>query len=344
MPTRSGGSLRPASSRSSVSRITATPAHWYHGRPGRQPLVHRIRWQRRQDRADHPGRRHHRVPHPHGRHPRTASRPGRTAISGSPRPNAANQIGRITTAGVITEFPLPRSDSNPGGITAGPDGNLWFTELTANKIGRITPTGVITEFPLPGSDSYPDGITAGPDGNLWFTESAANKIGRITPAGVITEFPLPRSDSNPGSIAAGPDGNLWFTEPNANQIGRITTGTTSPCVASATALCLNGDRFQVTAHWQKSDGASGDGTGVKLTGDSGYFWFFTPDNIEAVVKVLNGCGSNDKYWVFAAGLTNVQVDVTVRDVQTDSVFTRRNPQGTAFAPIQDTGAFPTSCP
>jgi streptogramin lyase len=257
----------------------------------------------------------------------------------------ANKIGRITTAGVITEFPIPSASSGPGGIAAGPDGNLWFTELNANQIGRITTAGVITEFPIPTSGSGAVDIAAAPDGNLWFTESNANKIGRITTGGVITEFPIPSASSGPGGIAAGPDGNLWFTEHVTNQIGRITTtGTTGPCVASATALCLNGGRFQVTAHWQKSDGASGDGAGVKLTGDSGYFWFFTPDNIEAVVKVLNGCGINDKYWVFAAGLTNVQVDVTVRDVQTDSVFTRRNPQGAAFAPIQDTGAFPASCP
>jgi virginiamycin B lyase len=56
------------------------------------------------------------------------------------------------------------------GITAGPDGNLWFTEYGGNKIGRITTAGVITEFPIPTDDSEPWGITSGPDGNLWFTE------------------------------------------------------------------------------------------------------------------------------------------------------------------------------
>jgi hypothetical protein len=69
-------------------------------------------------------------------------------------------------------------------ITAGPDGNLWFTESRANKIGRITPSGTIDEFPVPTAKSLPFGITAGPDGNLWFTESKANKIGRITSASV----------------------------------------------------------------------------------------------------------------------------------------------------------------
>src|SRR5437870_2030675 len=67
----------------------------------------------------------------------------------------AAKIGRITPAGVITEFPLtPRSA--PRSITAGPDGNLWFTESAVNKVGRITPSGVIAEFVIPQSCSLWD--------------------------------------------------------------------------------------------------------------------------------------------------------------------------------------------
>jgi virginiamycin B lyase len=61
-----------------------------------------------------------------------------------------NKIGRITTAGVITnEFTVPTSNSRPNGIAAGPDGALWFTEGSGSKIGRITTAGVITEFAIP---------------------------------------------------------------------------------------------------------------------------------------------------------------------------------------------------
>ena len=74
------------------------------------------------------------------------------------------QIGRITTAGVVTEYPLPTVNSLPAGITAGPDGALWFTEGGSNRIGRITTGGVITEYPVPTPVSSPAGITAGPDG------------------------------------------------------------------------------------------------------------------------------------------------------------------------------------
>jgi streptogramin lyase len=132
--------------------------------------------------------------------------------------------------GSITEFPLPTANSGPGGMTAGPDGNLWFTESIA-QIGRITPTGQITEFPLPMLNSALNGITAGPDGNLWFTRGPG-KIGRITPKGQITEFPLPMLNSALDGITTGPDGNLWFTECinpqmigcSGSKIGRITSG------------------------------------------------------------------------------------------------------------------------
>src|SRR4051812_3374645 len=70
---------------------------------------------------------------------------------------------------VISDFPIPTANAAPLEITAGPDGNLWFTESGANKIGRMTPAGVVTgEFAIPTPNSAPYlGITTGPDGNLW---------------------------------------------------------------------------------------------------------------------------------------------------------------------------------
>jgi virginiamycin B lyase len=138
-------------------------------------------------------------------------------------PLGPSKIGRITTGGTVTEFATPAANSDPRGITVGPDGNLWFAEAAGNNIGRITTAGVITEFPVPTANSAPNGMAAGPDGNIWFTEQAGNKIGRITPGGTVTEFPIPTSGSSPQGITAGPDGNLWFTEVAGNKIGRITT-------------------------------------------------------------------------------------------------------------------------
>ena len=82
----------------------------------------------------------------------------------------------------------------------------------------------------------------------------------------------------------------------------------------------------------------------QLSDDSGFFFFFDmEDDQEVVLKVLNGCSFNDRFWIFADGLTNVEFDLTVTDTQSGEVRSYGNPLGTPFEPIQDTQAFAT-CP
>jgi hypothetical protein len=115
-----------------------------------------------------------------------------------------------------------------------------------------------------------------------------------------------------------------------------------PCAADAQSLCLSDGRFKAQATWQSTT-ASGTATAIPGTSNTGQFWFLNASNVEMVVKVLNGCGIDNRYWVFAGGLTNVKVTMTVTDMQNGTVKTYQNPQSTPFAPIQDTGAFAT-CP
>src|SRR6185295_7942403 len=104
---------------------------------------------------------------------------------------AHDAIGSMDPSGkIIGEFNTGlNAASSPQAITAGSDGNVWFTDTGATPaIGRVSPGGEITEYGLNGG-ARPAGITAGPDGNLWFTNAGANPgIGRITPGGEITEF------------------------------------------------------------------------------------------------------------------------------------------------------------
>ena len=115
--------------------------------------------------------------------------------------------------------------------------------------------------------------------------------------------------------------------------------TTSGGGGCDTGLCLNNSRFQVAASWRKPDGSTGSGTPVPLTNDTGYFWFFGSSNIELVIKVLDGRAVNGHFWVFAAGLTDVEVNISILDTATGVVKTYQNPLGTAFQPVQDTSAF-----
>jgi hypothetical protein len=118
-----------------------------------------------------------------------------------------------------------------------------------------------------------------------------------------------------------------------------------PCQPGATTLCLANGRFRVTAEWLDFEANEGVGNTQLPTDDSGSFWFFSPENSELVVKVLDACdlaGSN-RFWVFAAGLTNVEVTLTVTDTRTGQVREYENELGEPFQPILDTSAFAT-CP
>ena len=139
---------------------------------------------------------------------------------------------------------------------------------------------------------------------------------------------------------------LWVSDAGYGVIYRrgTFTGPQANCATSDTTLCLNGGRFQVTATWTTAQGQNGPGHAVGLTSDTGYFWFFSSNNVEVIVKAVNACAFNpSRYWVFAAGLTNVEVTMRVTDTLTGAVRQYVNPLNTAFAPIQDTNAFAT-CP
>jgi virginiamycin B lyase len=97
---------------------------------------------------------------------------------------------------VFSEFPVPTVGSLPAGITAGPDGALWFTE--SNKIGRVTTGGVFSEFPVSTEAGEPNNIAAGPGGKVWFTDHVGNKIGRLSGVGVVG----PREARPQGSTGA----------------------------------------------------------------------------------------------------------------------------------------------
>jgi virginiamycin B lyase len=64
------------------------------------------------------------------------------------------------------------------GITAGPDGNIWFSGFGNSKIGRLTMEGQVTMLDIPTAKAQPFGMTVGPDGNIWFA-GQARLIGKL---------------------------------------------------------------------------------------------------------------------------------------------------------------------
>jgi hypothetical protein len=147
------------------------------------------------------------------------------------------------------------------------------------------------------------------------------------------------------SRAAGADAPQRKTQQPADSVRPSQVGSELfPCNRTiGPTLCLNLGRFTVATSWSTPDGMSGPGWAVRLTVDSGYFWFFSPDNVELMVKVSDACDFNSRFWVFAGGVTNVKVLMTVTNNQTGVVRTYTSSQGSPYEPIQDTDAF-ASCP
>jgi predicted esterase len=111
------------------------------------------------------------------------------------------------------------------------------------------------------------------------------------------------------------------------------------CVPGPNAICLGSGRYRVEGSW---DTASTHGTAgvVKLTDESGYLWFFDRANAEVTVKVLDGCGVDARHWVFAAGMTDVHVVLTVTDTVSGQQQHYESPLGHVFATVRDVNAFP----
>lgn len=112
------------------------------------------------------------------------------------------------------------------------------------------------------------------------------------------------------------------------------------CVPDATTHCLQNGRFRVTVDWENFLGGEGEAHAILASNESGEFWFFSPGNTELLVKVIDACSeSTPRYWVFAGGLTNVGVTLTVEDVETGLEHEYENEVGTNFAPVLDIETF-----
>lgn len=152
-------------------------------------------------------------------------------------PDPNNRIGRVTTKGKFSEYPVPSKNIPgqviPNQITAGPDGAVWFTAVGKQGGGptvvdRISTKGEFKEFKVPGGRRDLWGITTGPDGALWFCENMSNKVVRMTTGGGFTEYPTPTKKVpiqsgtsfviSPTWIVSGPRKTIWFTENGANNI------------------------------------------------------------------------------------------------------------------------------
>lgn len=216
--------------------------------------------------------------------------------------------------------------------------------LPAATATGINSTGAWVRYEIPGGlNVATDSIYVAP---AWAASLFANRYlcaDENGPGGQPAYVGVYSASSNP-EIRPTAQLGVPSSIPEYKALGiRLEAEATSACVPTPSALCLASGRFRVEATFQTPSGQSGTAQVVKLTDATGYLWFFSAANVEAVIKVLNGCPVNSRFWVLAGGLTNVAVTILVTDTTTGTGKTYTNPQGTAFEPIQDTSAFAT-CP
>jgi hypothetical protein len=232
-------------------------------------------------------------------------------------------------------------------------------DLSAGQTYRIQVMGFyredVGEFPLTvrrfGANAAPrvTGIVAGngPPGSFvsvygfGFEDGASVRFDGVPATDVRVLGPGAISARAPAHAAGAVDVSVT----TAAGMGTLARGFTytpyvaAPCVATSTALCLNGGRFRVEARWRvPTANQTGQATATPLTGDTGYFWFFSANNIELVVKVVDGRGFNQRFWVFFGALSNVEYEITVTDNVTGAVRVYTNPNG-QLSSVADTAAF-----
>ncbi len=179
-------------------------------------------------------------------------------------------------------------------------------------------------------------------------------IGVLDPAGIEAEEVIPGGQSG---VVTSPD--------YASQLGRWLTNDHHPmllttqavlgdavsqeqflpaCVPSPTTLCFHRGRFKAEVTWTAPPLGSGPGFMVPGASDvSGNFYFFSPENWEMLVKVLDGCAFNGHYWVFSSGATDLAWELTIEDTESGEIWSGSNPLGQRSPAITDTTAFAT-CP
>jgi virginiamycin B lyase len=178
----------------------------------------------------------------------------------------SNVVGRISPGGAVSEYTVPATGSvlGVGGLTRGPEGDMWFTEPAANRIERVAPTGHPEGFAVPTPGSLPTGIVAAPGGFLWVTMEGTGKVAKVDPIGHATETALAEG-ARPAAIALGPDSALWAVETETATLARI--GLTGSASASF-PLPTDGAIFKGTLN---SDIVTGPDGNLWLSQEDGPF-------------------------------------------------------------------------
>ena len=217
---------------------------------------------------------------------------------------------------------VPLSLPVGGGVYKTTNGGATWTPVNTGSLHPAAMSAIVLDPHSP-TTVY----AAGQAGGVALTTDGGGSWSNAS-SGLTYEALTLSIDPIAGSLYAGTRGGVF----------QLSAGS-GTCTADPGTLCLNSARFKVQVTWRvPSQGMSGWGQAVPMTSDTGAFWFFSSNNIEIVVKVVDGRPFNGKFWVFYGALSNVEYTISVTDTAAGIVKTYFNPEG-RLASIADTAAF-----
>ncbi|MEM6794839.1 MAG: penicillin acylase family protein [Acidobacteriota bacterium] len=191
----------------------------------------------------------------------------------------------------------------------------------------------------------------GPQEFMFSAGPARRFVGVLNPAGIEARQVIPGGQSGVlGDPNYASQLGLWLTNdyhdvlftPEAIAADQVEEQSFDPyCGPVDSTLCFQNQSFAASIAWNNPN--LGTGVGRRVPGASnvsGNFAFFSDENWEMLVKVLDGCSLNGHFWVFASGATDVGWELRVEDTATGATFTATNPQGTRSPAVTATEAFP----
>jgi virginiamycin B lyase len=134
--------------------------------------------------------------------------------------------GRLDPAsGALEVFEAPKG-RGPYGITATPDGTIYYASLAGSYVGRVdTKTGEATvlEPPTPGQGArrvWSDSV-----GNVWVSEWNAGQVSRYTPStGAWQTWKLPGDGPKAYAVYVDDQDMVWLSDFGANAVVRFDPG------------------------------------------------------------------------------------------------------------------------
>jgi streptogramin lyase len=145
--------------------------------------------------------------------------------------------GRSTRV-IITEYDLPRRDTQPHDVVVDGEGVVWYSDFDHQFVGEMDPaTGKVTDHPLPvmrpENPKGTLGLEFDPQGNLWLSgmhQSVLYKFERKTKQ--VTTYPFPKEWLTPTSqnSMVSPehsdvDGKVWTNNQDTREHYRLDLAT-----------------------------------------------------------------------------------------------------------------------